>query len=83
MASLEPIGLATNLRPALERKSMMSVDRLTIYDVFKRNARLFRDKVGLVSPDQQMTFGELPGRLNGVAGGLAMNGIREGSWIAI
>jgi len=55
----------------------MSIHSFTIYYVFKRNVRLFRDKVALVSPDQQMTFGELSGGLNRVAGGLAMNGIRE------
>jgi hypothetical protein len=47
------------------------------------NARHFKNKVTLVSLDQQMTFGKLFGRLNRAAGGLAMNGIREENWIAI
>jgi non-ribosomal peptide synthetase component E (peptide arylation enzyme) len=62
---------------------MMSVHSFTVYDMFKRNARHFKNKVTLVSLDQQMTFGKLFGRLNRAAGGLAMNGIREENWIAI
>jgi long-chain acyl-CoA synthetase len=83
MASLEPTGLATILHPALERKWIMSVHSFTVYDMFKRNARLYRDKTAIISEDQQITFGELFDQINRVAGGLAANGVRKGDRIAV
>jgi acyl-CoA synthetase (AMP-forming)/AMP-acid ligase II len=83
MASLEPTGLATILYRALERKRMMSVHSFTVYDMFKRNARVYRDKIAIVSEDQSMTFGELFDQINKLAGGLTAKGIRKGDRVAV
>lgn len=58
---------------------MMSAHSFTVYDMFKRNDRIYRDRIVIVSEDEQTTFGELFDQINKVAGGLAMNGIKEGS----
>jgi non-ribosomal peptide synthetase component E (peptide arylation enzyme) len=77
MASLESTELATILHPALERNCTMSLHSFTMYDMFKRNARLYRDKTAIISEDQQITFGELFDQINRVAGSLTAKGIRE------
>jgi len=61
----------------------MSVCSFTVYDIFKRNSKLYRDKIAIVSDDQQMTFGELFNQINRVAGGLIAKGIRHGDRIAV
>ena len=56
---------------------MMSVHSFTVYDMFKRNARVYRDKIAIVSEDQRVTFGELFAQINKVVGSLTAKGIRE------
>jgi long-chain acyl-CoA synthetase len=62
---------------------MMSVHSFTVYDMFKRNARVYRDKIAIVSEDQQMSFGELFDQINKVVGSLTAQGIRKGDRIAV
>jgi acyl-CoA synthetase (AMP-forming)/AMP-acid ligase II len=62
---------------------MMSVHSFTVYDMFKRNARVYRDKIATVSEGQSMTFGELFDQINRVAGGLTAKGIRKGDRVAV
>ena len=61
----------------------MSVHSFTIYDMFKRNARLYRDKIAIASEGQSMTFGELFEQINRVAGSLTAKGIRKGDRVAV
>jgi non-ribosomal peptide synthetase component E (peptide arylation enzyme) len=56
---------------------MMSVHSFTVYDLFKRNSKFYRDKIAIVSEDQQMTFEELFAQINKVVGSLTAKGIRE------
>jgi len=49
---------------------MMSVHSFTVYDMSRENARVYRDKIAIVSEGQSMTFGELFDQINRVAGGL-------------
>jgi non-ribosomal peptide synthetase component E (peptide arylation enzyme) len=56
---------------------MMSVHSFTVYDLFKRNSKFYRDKIAIVSEDQQMTFEELFDQINKVVGSLTAKGIRE------
>ncbi len=58
----------------------MSVHRFTVYDAFKRNARLFRDKVAIVFPDEQMNFRERFNQISRVTGGLTARGIEKGDF---
>ena len=51
--------------------------------MLNRNGRIYRDRIVVVSEDEQTPFGELFDQINKVAWGLAMNGIREENWIAI
>jgi long-chain acyl-CoA synthetase len=62
---------------------MMSVHSFTVYDMFKRNARVYRDKIAIVSEDQQMTFGKLFDQVNRTAAGLSAQGISKGERIAV
>jgi long-chain acyl-CoA synthetase len=61
----------------------MDLRSFTVYDIFKRNARLFKNKTAIQSEDRQITFGELYGQVNAVAGWLAGKGIRQGDRIAV
>jgi non-ribosomal peptide synthetase component E (peptide arylation enzyme) len=56
---------------------MMSVHSFTVYDLFKRNSKFYRDKIAIVSEDQQMSFEELFAQINKVVGSLTAKGIRE------
>jgi non-ribosomal peptide synthetase component E (peptide arylation enzyme) len=56
---------------------MMSVHSFTVYDLFKRNSKFYRDKIAIVSEDQQISFGELFAQINKVVGSLTAQGIRE------
>jgi len=62
---------------------LTSLRSLTIYDIFKRNDRLFKSEIAVQSEDHRVTFGELFGQVNTVAGWLTVRGIRKGDRIAI
>jgi len=38
---------------------MMNSQSFSVYDMFKRNGRIYRDRIAIVSEDEQTTFGEL------------------------
>src|SRR4030066_258436 len=61
----------------------MRVRSFTIYDIYKRNATLFKDRVANQSENQKITYGELFDQTNRVAGWLNSKGIRKGDRIAI
>jgi long-chain acyl-CoA synthetase len=61
----------------------MDLRSFTIYDIFKRNARLFKNKIAVQSEDQQITFGKLFDQVNAVAGWLSDKGIGRGDRIAV
>ncbi len=62
---------------------MMDLRSFTVYDIFKRNARLFKNKIGIQSEDQQISFEKLYDQVNAVAGWLNSKGIRQGDRIAV
>jgi long-chain acyl-CoA synthetase len=61
----------------------MDLRSFTIYDIFKRNARIFKSKIAIQSEDLQITFGELYDQVNAVAGWLTSKGIGQGDRIAV
>ena len=61
----------------------MDLQSFTVYDIFKRNARLFKKKIAIQSEDRRITFGELYDQVNAVAGWLTLKGIRQGDRIAV
>ncbi|MBU1149591.1 MAG: AMP-binding protein [Proteobacteria bacterium] len=61
----------------------MDLRSFTIYDIFKRNARLFKNRTAIQSEDRRITFGELYDQVRAVTGWLASQGIRRGYRIAV
>jgi acyl-CoA synthetase (AMP-forming)/AMP-acid ligase II len=61
----------------------MDLRNFTVYDIFKRNARVFRNRTAIQSEDRRITFGELYDRVNAVAGWLVSKGVRPGDRIAV
>jgi acyl-CoA synthetase (AMP-forming)/AMP-acid ligase II len=61
----------------------MSLRSFTIYDIFKRNSRLFGNETAVQSENQRIDHGELFGQANRVAGWLHKKGIRKGDRIAV
>jgi acyl-CoA synthetase (AMP-forming)/AMP-acid ligase II len=61
----------------------MELRSFTVYDIFKRNARVFRNRTAIQSEDRRITFGELYDRVNAVAGWLVSKGVRPGDRIAV
>jgi acyl-CoA synthetase (AMP-forming)/AMP-acid ligase II len=60
----------------------MELRSFTVYDIFKRNARLFKNKIAVQS-DRGITFGELHDQVLAVTGWLASRGIGRGDRIAV
>jgi acyl-CoA synthetase (AMP-forming)/AMP-acid ligase II len=61
----------------------MSVRSFTIYDVFKRNAKLFGDKTAIRDEAATVSFGQLLDQTKVLIGGLAERGIGRGDRIAV
>jgi long-chain acyl-CoA synthetase len=61
----------------------MRVRSFTVYDIYKRNATLFKSQIAIQSENQKTTYGELFDQANRVAGWLTGKGIRKGDRIAI
>jgi acyl-CoA synthetase (AMP-forming)/AMP-acid ligase II len=61
----------------------MRVRSFTIYDMYKRNGTLFKNRIALQSENQKTTYGELFDQANRVAGWLNGKGIRKGDRVAI
>jgi acyl-CoA synthetase (AMP-forming)/AMP-acid ligase II len=55
----------------------------TIYDIFKRNARLFGNNTALVSGKNRTTYRQLFDEVNFLAAGLASKGVGQGDRIGI
>jgi acyl-CoA synthetase (AMP-forming)/AMP-acid ligase II len=61
----------------------MRVRSFTIYDMYKRNATLFKNRIAVKSENGKLTYGELFDQANRVAGWLSGKGIHKGDRIAI
>jgi acyl-CoA synthetase (AMP-forming)/AMP-acid ligase II len=61
----------------------MDLHSFTVYDIFKRNACVFKNKVAIQSEDRRITFGELHDQVSAVSGWLAAGGIHRGDRIAV
>ncbi len=61
----------------------MNLRSFTIYDIFKRNAKLFRDKTAVLHEDQEITYGELFEKARAVARWLRDKGTVKGDRIAV
>jgi long-chain acyl-CoA synthetase len=62
----------------------MSLRSFTLYDLFKRNATIYRNETALLTEEnRRITFKELFDEVNVVAGGLTARGIRKGDRIAV
>jgi long-chain acyl-CoA synthetase len=62
----------------------MTVRSFTIYDLFKRNATIYRNETALLTEEnRRISFKELFDEVNVVAGWLAARGIRKGDRIAV
>jgi len=61
----------------------MRVRSFTVYDIYKRNATLFKNQIAIQSENQKTTYGELFNQANRVAGWLNEKGVRKGDRIAI
>ena len=61
----------------------MRLRSFTIYDLYKRNATLFKNRIAIQSENQKTTYGELMDQSNRVAGWLSGKGIRKGDRIAV
>jgi acyl-CoA synthetase (AMP-forming)/AMP-acid ligase II len=61
----------------------MRVRSFTVYDVYKRNATIFKNQAAIQSENQKTTYGKLFDQANRIAGWLNGKGIRKGDRIAI
>ena len=61
----------------------MSAQRLTVYDIFRRNAFGVGDRVALVQGDARLTYRDLLRRIDELAAGLAALGVRRSDRICI
>jgi acyl-CoA synthetase (AMP-forming)/AMP-acid ligase II len=65
------------------KRRKMRVRSFTVYDIYRRNATLFKNQIAIQSENQKTTYGELFDQVNRVAGWLNRKGIRKGDRIAI
>ncbi|OGP72565.1 MAG: hypothetical protein A2V86_03940 [Deltaproteobacteria bacterium RBG_16_49_23] len=61
----------------------MTVQSFTIYDLFKRNGKIYRNRTAIQTESQRITFGELFDQVNILAGSLNHKGIKKGDRIAV
>lgn len=61
----------------------MELRSFTVYDIFKRNARVFKNGTAIQAEERRITFGELFDRVNAAAGWLVSEGIQPGDRIAV
>jgi len=61
----------------------MDLRSFTVYDLFKRNARVFKKRVAIQSEERRITFGELYDQTHAVIGALVSRGIQRGDRIAV
>lgn len=60
----------------------MTVRSFTIYDLFKRNGKIYKNRTAIQTESQRITFGELFDQVNILAGSLNRKGIKKGDRIA-
>ncbi len=61
----------------------MNLRSFTIYDLFKRNARLSKEKTAILVDGKEITFGELFDQVNILTGWFASKGIAKGDRIVV
>jgi acyl-CoA synthetase (AMP-forming)/AMP-acid ligase II len=61
----------------------MDLRSFTIYDIFKRNGRVFKNRVAIQTEDRQITFGGLYNQVQAVTGWLTSRAIQRGDRIAL
>lgn len=61
----------------------MDLRSFTVYDIYKRNAKIFKNRTAIQSESERVTFGELFDQVNVVAGWLNSKGVRKGDRIAV
>jgi long-chain acyl-CoA synthetase len=61
----------------------MKVRSFTIYDIFKRNAKIYKNQTAIQTENQRITFGELFAQVNILAGWLNRKRVRKGDRIAV
>lgn len=61
----------------------MMLRSFTIYNIFKRDGKLFKNQVALQADGQKITYGELFDQTNAVAGWLKSKGIKKGDRIGV
>src|SRR5215831_18134980 len=61
----------------------MQVHEFTLYDMFARNAFLYGDRPAVIHPQGTLTFGDLLGRVDALAAGLAALPLHKGERVCI
>lgn len=61
----------------------MNLRSFTIYDIFKRDAKLFKAQTALSADGEKITYGELFNQVNAVAGWLKAKGIKKGDRVGV
>ncbi len=61
----------------------MKVRSFTVYDIFKRNAKIYKNQTAIQTEGQRITFGELFDQVNIVAGWLNRKRVQKGDRIAV
>ena len=61
----------------------MKVRSFTIYDIFKRNAKLLKTRTALLTDGEKTTYGGLFDQVNAVSGWLKGRGIKKGDRIGV
>ncbi len=61
----------------------MDLRSFSVYDIFKRNARLFKDSDGVVAGDLRLSFKNVLSRADGLAAGFVKEGMEKGDRICI
>ncbi len=61
----------------------MRLRSFTIYDLYKRNATIFRNRIAIKAENKEITYGELFEESSRVGGWLSGTGVRRGDRIAV
>ena len=61
----------------------MPLRSFTVYDIFKRNARVFGKRVAVQTEERSISFGELFGQVRSVMGALAARRVGRGDRVAL
>jgi long-chain acyl-CoA synthetase len=61
----------------------MTVRSFTIYDLFKRNGKIYKNRTAIQTENERITFGELYDQVNLLAGSLSRKGVQKGDRIAV